>query len=168
MVMDGAVTMMVIGAVLMLVRDFITSAIQTVLGYVFVSVEVSDQDSSEVYRWTESWISQQPFAKAFNTMRATMDDIAVSPSTTRKVLAAQEVNLVPGRGMHMFWLDRLLIWCAIVCNSSKFCIKYLLYLSYLLYVSFCTFPFALFLLSIVSTPYILLTVLRVVSRLTAR
>lgn len=48
MVMDGAVTMMVIGAVLMMVRDFITSAIQTVLGYVFVSVEVSDQDSSEV------------------------------------------------------------------------------------------------------------------------
>lgn len=44
-------------------------------------------------------------------MRATMDDTAVTPSTTRKVLAAQHVNLVPGRGMHMFWMDRLLIWC---------------------------------------------------------
>jgi hypothetical protein len=45
---DGFLMMMVMGAVVMMMREWITETIHAIVGYLFVSIEISDADSSEV------------------------------------------------------------------------------------------------------------------------
>ena len=70
----------------------------------------STDTHTHTHRWVESWLSGQGFSKTFSSVRAQLDESALTSlsstgggSITRKMLSGQSVSFVPGRGLHLFF-----------------------------------------------------------------
>jgi len=120
------------GGVLLLLRQLMLQLGDVFLRFFVCTVEISERDSPEVYRWFTEWVANQPFVEGFTKLQTGLaEGNLLEKKLQKKVLKAaakagqnvmtaagglkerRAVLFIPGFGTHIFRYKGSLVVCSI-------------------------------------------------------
>lgn len=130
---DG-ILLLIYGGLLLLVRQFALQLLDLILRHFVYTIEISERDSPEIYRWFTQWVAHQSFTQNFTKLQVELEE---SPGTAgidkrklQKVAAKvamrgggsgpgmqmkgkRNVLFIPGFGTHVFFYKKTLVVCSL-------------------------------------------------------